>query len=145
MYKEIKPGMMKYGIIANIKKDLYTDEEGMLRRGTKAFPAGRKVFLSRYIWEDGVVCLGLNRYKSRYSEALVPWNMIENVRCAKIFNTRVLWCMVDYGEFPDKWWTHNKEDETKSKDFAGIINQILAGNTDLLAKHLEEIAKPYYS
>ena len=144
MYKEIKPGMMKYGIIANIKKDLYTDEEGMLRRGTKAFPAGRKVYLSRYINEDGVLCLGLNRFKSRYTKSNVPWNMIENVRCTKIFNTRALWLMVDYGEYPDMWWTHKKEDETRSKDFAELLNQILAGNTDLLTKHLEEREKQFY-
>ena len=67
----IKPGMIKYGVIGNIAKE-HIDENGVVRYGTASFPGGRKVYISRRLWKTGVVVMGLIRFKNRYSEEVVP-------------------------------------------------------------------------
>ena len=44
MYGDMKPGMMKHCVVANITREPHT-EDGVIRYGTKAFPGGRKVYL----------------------------------------------------------------------------------------------------
>ena len=67
----IKLGMMKYCVIGNIVME-HLDENGVLRYGTASFPGGRKVYISRRLWDNGVAVIGLNRHKSRYATETVP-------------------------------------------------------------------------
>ena len=53
----IKPGMTKYCVIGNIVME-HPGENGMTRYGTASFPGGRKVYISRWLWDDSVVVIG---------------------------------------------------------------------------------------
>ncbi len=76
MSNGIEPGMMKYCVVGNIVME-HLVENGVLRYGTASFPGGRKVYISRRLWSNGVVVIGLNRYKSRYATETVPLAWIE--------------------------------------------------------------------
>lgn len=100
MGNDIKPGMMKYCVIGNIVME-HPDKDGITRYGTASFPGGRKVYISRRLWGNEVVVLGLNRHKSRYTTETVPLAWIDNIRFSKTFDPKVLDLMRNTDEFPD--------------------------------------------
>ncbi|WP_405375485.1 hypothetical protein [Pseudobutyrivibrio sp.] len=144
MFKEILPGMMKYCVIGNITKEEHVDEEGNSRQGTKVFPPGRKVYLSRRIWKDEIVVLGLNRYKTGYALDLVPLDFIENIRFSKSFNPKVLAHMVTSDEYMDMWWSYQKEDEVGARNFTDMLIRIQAGETELLEAYYRDVMYQFY-
>lgn len=143
MNNEIKLGMMKYCVIGNIVKE-YTDENGILRHGTKCFPGGRKVFITRRLWEDGVLVMGLNRYKSKYVYENVPLSCIENIRFSKTFKPRILEEMKFTNEFPDEWWMYKEEDRIGAMEYADTLNRVKVGDREAFEKYKCEIMSIYY-
>ena len=129
----IKPGMMKYCVIGNIVMS-HPDENGVIRYGTRSFPGGRKVYISRYLWEDGITVMGLNRYKSRYAFERIPLEWIENIRFAKAFEPRVLEIMTNTDEFPDMWWLYKEADRVGAMEFAERLNRLKAGIQEACGK-----------
>ncbi len=138
----IKPGMMKYCVIGNIVKE-HVDENGILRHGTASFPGGRKVYISKDLWEDSVFVLGLNRYKSRYVYDRIPLDRIESIRYSKTFKPRVLELMENNSEFLNTWWTHKDSDLEETIQFVRTINRIKAGDRLALEEYLRKFAEQY--
>ena len=121
MRTDIKPGMMKYCVIGNIVM-AHPDKNGVIRYGTASFPGGRKVYISRYLWENEVTVMGLNRYKNRYVFERIPLAWLENVRFAKTFKPGVLKSMSNTDEFPDMWWLYKEEDRVGALEYARRLN-----------------------
>ena len=143
MDSRIKPGMMKYCVVGNIVME-HPDKDGVTRYGTASFPGGRKVYISRRLWDDEVVVMGLNRHKSRYTIEAVPLAWIENIRASKSFSPRVLELMTNTEEFPDMWWLYKEEDKTGSEEYAHILNRVKAGETTALDQYNREVMERFY-
>lgn len=143
MDNRIKPGMMKYCVIGNIVKE-HSGKDGITRYGTASFPGGRKVYISRRLWENEVVVLGLNRYKSRYVKECVPLAWIENIRFSKTFNTKVLERMTNTDEFPDMWWLYREKDRIGAAEYAKILNRIKSGDKEALEQYNRDVMEQYY-
>lgn len=138
----IKPGMMKYCVVGNIVKE-HLDENGMTRYGTAAFPGGRKIYISRRLWDDGVVVMGLNRFKSRYAFETVPLALIENIRFSKTFSSKVLELMRNDSEFPDMWWLYKEEDKIGATEFAQLLNRIKSGDSDAYEQYKRNVMERF--
>ncbi len=139
----IEPGMMKYCVIGNIVME-HTDENGITRYGTAAFPGGRKVYISRRLWNDGVVVMGLNRYMSRYDIETVPLAWIENIRVSKTFGSKVLELMTNTDEFPDMWWRYKEEDKIGATEYAQILNRVKAGDKEAFDQYNRDVMERFY-
>ena len=134
MDNRIKPGMMKYCVIGNIAAE-HTDENGITRYGTAAFPGGRKVYISRRLWEDGVIVMGLNRFRSRYAMEVVPLAWIENIRFSRTFDRRVLNFMAYNLEYADMWWSYKDEDKIGAAEYAQSLNRVKSGDKEAFEQY----------
>lgn len=144
MANGIKPGMMKYCVIGNIVME-HPDKDGIIRYGTASFPGGRKVYISRRLWGDKVVVLGLNRYKSRYAMENVPLAWIENIRLSRTFDPQVLDLMSNTGEFPDMWWLYKEADRIGATEYAQILNRVKGGDKVALEQYTQGVMERFYS
>ena len=140
MEEKIDRGMMKYCVIGNIVKE-HDDEDGKRRYGTACFPGGRKVYISRRLWEnEEVTVMGLNRFMNKYALERVPLALIDNIRFSKTFNTHVLELMRnDYFESEDMWWLYKDEDKTGAMEFAKLLIRVKTGNKDALEQYMEDV------
>ena len=143
MSNDISPGMLKYCVIGNIVKE-YLDIDGVTSYGTASFPGGRKVFISRRLWGEEVVVMGLNRHKSRYATETVPLALIENTRFSKTFNHKVIELMRNSDECPDMWWLYKEEDRIGAKGYAQILNRVKAGDKETLDKYNREVMSQFF-
>ena len=114
----------RYCVVGNIKTE-YTDANGVVRHGCRCFPGGRKVYLSNRLWvSDGeVTVMGLNRFKSKYELDRVPLDIIENIRCRRIYKPRVLELMNDH-ETKDMWWGNSAADRRKAERYVSVCLQV---------------------
>lgn len=144
MANGIKPGMMKYCVIGNIVME-HPDKDGIIQYGTASFPGGRKVYISRRLWGDKVVVLGLNRYKSRYAMENVPLAWIENIRLSRTFDPQVLNLMSNTGEFPDMWWLYKEADRIGATEYAQILNRVKGGDKVALEQYTQGVMERFYS
>lgn len=144
MANGIKPGMMKYCVIGNIVME-HPDKDGVIRYGTASFPGGRKVYISRRLWGDKVVVLGLNRYKSKYAMENVPLAWIENIRLSRTFDPQVLDLMSNTGEFPDMWWLYKEADRIGATEYAQILNRVKGGDKVALEQYTQGVMERFYS
>lgn len=143
MSNGIEPGMMKYCVVGNIVKE-HLVENGVLRYGTASFPGGRKVYISRRLWSNGVVVIGLNRYKSRYATETVPLAWIENIRFSKVFNPEVLEIMTNTDELPDMWWLYKNADKVGAAEYAQILNRVKSGDKEAFEQYSQEVMERFY-
>ena len=108
----------KYCAVGNIKKS-HIDDNGIIRYGTPAFTGGTKVYLCGKVWDrshDQITVIGLSR-RRKYQVIDTKIELIENVRCGKVYRKRVLDIMSDY-EFWHCWWGNEKEDKEGTAEFA---------------------------
>ena len=106
----------RYCVVGNIKGEHYND--GSLRYGTAAYSGGIKVYLCGKLWNDSdktISVIGLNRFK-RYAVNDVPVDLIENVRCQRVYRPKLLEIMSDW-EFDDCWWGTSDVDRDSTKVF----------------------------
>ncbi len=105
----------KYCVVGNIVKT-HIDDAGILRNGTPAYRGGAKVYLCGKYWSpllETITVIGLSRGKHFYVHD-VPANLIENVRCSRVYNPAIVELMDDW-EFHDCWW-QNTLDEKKATE-----------------------------
>ena len=134
---------MKYCVTGNISKEPHTDDSGVVRYGTADFTGGRKIYISRRLWKDEVVVLGLNRFR-RYVTATVPLALIENIKATRSFKPEVIAYMTNSHEFPDMWWLYKEEDRIGSVEYAEVLKLVKAGDKEALHKYNEEVMYRYY-
>ena len=92
-------------------------EDGIIRRGTSAFPPKAKVYLCGKNWNKNytIPVIGLTRGK-RYECLCVPVKTIENVRFSRVFTPAVLYMMADF-ECSTSWWERTANDKREIKKF----------------------------
>ena len=82
-----------WGLIGNIVEEHEYGEDHEIRRGTKQFSAGTKVFLSCSHWGDGyenVNVIGKARNSRRYIQVVMRRKCITNFRMQKVYKPVVL-------------------------------------------------------
>ena len=108
----------RYCVVGNIV-ETHIDENGILRYGTVAYSGGTKVYLCGRFWEKDwgkISVLGKTRGSRRYQVTDVLPELLENVRCQKVYRPVILTFM-DYFEFTDCWWGNTPEDKAATEDF----------------------------
>ena len=113
----------RYGVAGNITKTHF-DEQGILRYGSRAFCGGAKVYLSGKYWTKGqstIGAIGLNRYKRVVYED-VPTELIENVRCTKVYKPSAL-NLMNHWEFSDCWWDNSAASKKDTMRFVELWNE----------------------
>ena len=143
MDSTIKPGMMKYCVIGNVVKEHF-DEDGNIKYGTASFPGGRKVYITRRLWGNEVVVMGLNRFKSKYVYEKVPLAWIENIRFSRTFDPGIMKLMSNNDEFPDTWWSYKEEDRVGAEEYAQILNRVKAGDKAALDQYNQDFMYRFY-
>ena len=137
--------MMKYCVIGNIVKE-HVDNAGILRYGTRSFPGGRKVYISRRLWGDvgEVTVMGLNRYKNRYSFERVPLNLIDNIRSTRTFEQGVVKLMQNDTEYEDMWFLYKEEDKVKAEEYVRILNLVKLGDKTAFNQYYRDYMYRFY-
>ena len=82
----------RFGVVGNIVGE-HTDSEGNVYYGTKTFTPGTKVYLDGKYWSeewDTISVIGRNRF-GRIVCDRVDVDIIENVRCQRIYKTFIPW------------------------------------------------------
>lgn len=113
----------RYGVAGNITKNHY-DAQGILRYGSSAFCGGAKVYLCGKYWtkdQNTIGVIGLNRYK-RVVFHDVPTELIENVRCTKVYKPSVLKLMGNF-EFAHCWWDNSAAAKKETRRFVEMWNE----------------------
>lgn len=114
----------KYCVVGNIVKTRI-DENGILRYGTSAFTGGTKVYICGKYWNETaetITVIGLDRFKE-YSVSYVPPNTIINVRCPRVYKTKVLQFM-NNPEYWDCWWGNTKMEKKSAELFVEKWNKL---------------------
>lgn len=113
----------RYGVVGNITKTHY-DAQGILRYSTSAFCGGTKVYLYGKYWtrERGTIgVIGLSRSKRFIFTDVAP-ELIENVRCTKVYKPSVLELMGNC-EYSDYWWDNSVAAMKETKRFVEEWNK----------------------
>lgn len=137
--------MMKYCVIGNIVKE-HVDNAGILRFGTRSFPGGRKVYISRRLWGDvgEVTVMGLNRYKTSYSLERVPLKLIDNIRCSRTFEQGVVRLMQNDSESENMWFLYRDEDKAKAEEYVRILNLVKLGDMTAFNQYYRDYMYRFY-
>ena len=112
----------KYCVVGNIVRT-HLDDSGVLRYGTLTYSGGTRIYLEGKYWspEDSkITVVGQCRGK-RFLVDRVPVELIENVRCSRVYKPRVLEIM-NYWEFEDLWWHNTTEDKRETEAFVSDWN-----------------------
>lgn len=107
----------RYAAVGNVVKNRI-DENGILRHGTKEFPAGAKLYLFGKYWDksfEDISVIGFDRHK-RYRVVDLSYEYIENLRIQRVYKPKVLEIMNSF-EFEHVWWSNTEEDIKNIQDF----------------------------
>ena len=107
----------KYCVVGNIAKR-HIDKDGIPRYGTLAYTGGTKVYLCGKCWDGNtpqISVLGLNRC-GKFQLHDIPVELIENVRCKRVFKPSILRIM-DNWEFANCWWHNTNADRIAAREF----------------------------
>ena len=77
---------------ANVKKDILFGEEHTLRKGTKHFRGGAKVYIADAYWGmcDSVTVIGHHRSSGRYVKIDMHVKHLENFRLQLVYSPKVI-------------------------------------------------------
>jgi hypothetical protein len=96
-------------------------EEKMMRKGTKQFPPGAKVYCFPALWVDGyenIKVIGKPRKSRRLITVVMRSALITNWRLKKVYDPEVITLMLT-----QKGWTNADEDKMKIERLAASLKE----------------------
>ena len=102
-----------WGLVGNIKQTREYGESHEIRKGTKNFSGGAKVFIAPVQWGDGgenVVVIGVPRYSKRNIEIIIRSKDIENYRLKKVYKPEIIKLMCSSEHH---WWNDTEQDRDR--------------------------------
>lgn len=96
-------------LVGNIVKEHPFGEEKEIRKGTKQFSVGTKVFLAPVQWGDGyerVIVIGIARGSRKYIEIVMQKKYIEIFRLQKIYKPTIVKRMINS---ENVWWSDSDD------------------------------------
>lgn len=88
-YKTEEPEWV-WALVGNIVEEHEYGPDHEIRKGTKHFAPGTKVFLSKYGYDNGIPVIGHPRHGKNYITVFVKYNQIENHRLQKVYKPEIL-------------------------------------------------------
>lgn len=79
-----------WALVGNIVEEHKYGPEHEVRKGTKHFGPGTKVFLSKYGYDSGIPVIGHPRHGKNYITVFVKYDQIENYRLQKVYKPEIL-------------------------------------------------------
>lgn len=113
----------RYTLVGNIVKEHEYGENKEIVSGTKKYKGGTKVYLAPIQWGDGyeyVVTIGKIRYAFRYIETIVNCKYIENFRCKKVYDSKIIKKM-NLSKY--RWWGISDDVQEEIKKLADSLNE----------------------
>jgi len=113
----------RWCLVGNVVAERLHGEDGELRRGTKLFPGGTKVYYRSAYWGMGAECvtvLGLSRRPRRWITATVRRCHLENWRAQLVYAPRVLQELRDGA---DEHGDDVHGDEGEARALAGVMTR----------------------
>jgi hypothetical protein len=107
-------------LVGNVKMEYVWGEEKIVRRGSKLFPPGAKLYCFPSQWGDGyenIMVIGKPRRTGRLITIIMRSERIENWRVKKVYDKRVLERM------KGKTWADRFCDEEIIRRFAESLNK----------------------
>ena len=100
-------------VVANVVNEHPVGENKEIKRGTKHFPAGAKVYCFPALWGDGyeqIKVVGHHRGSHKLITLVMPSNLLENWRVKMVYSPQVIERLQEY-------W----DDSVESKEMATNI------------------------
>ena len=100
-------------LVGNIVEEHEFGEEHEIKKGTKQFSSGTKVYLAPVQWGDGyekVIVIGIARGSRKYIEVVMQKKYIENFRMQKVFKPTIMKRMIESENY---WWSDSDDDREK--------------------------------
>ncbi len=99
-------------LVANVRAQRPSGPGGVeVRRGTKHFASGTKVYCFRPLWGDGyekILVVGLSRRSRRYIAVVVSWRALTNWRAKLVYSPAVQRRMLRLVQ--EHWWDRTLTD-----------------------------------
>ena len=115
----------RFCVVGNIIYS-HTDNDGVLRYGTKAFTGGTKVYLNGKTYMQGVKnieVIGRNRFGRTITE-FIPLDYIENIRTQRVYKPVVLEIMAYLEAIEgDKWFGRTAANRKEAELFVMKIKK----------------------
>ncbi|MCM1579610.1 MAG: hypothetical protein NC078_12520 [Ruminococcus sp.] len=114
----------RWCLVGNICGEHEFGEEHEIRRGTKHFSPGTKVYLyPPYggMAHENIVAVGIGKQWRKIIEVVIRTKYAENFRCRKCYKPSVLKRMANSGYC--RWWGNSDEDEKEVREFAESFNR----------------------
>ena len=111
-----------WGLVGNIKQEREYGEEHEIRKGTKRFSGGAKVYIAPVQWGDGgenVVVIGVPRYRKSNIEIITRSKYIENYRMKKVYKPEVINLMC---ASKHHWWNDTDHDRREIIKYLEYLN-----------------------
>ena len=111
-----------WGLVGNIKQEREYGEEHEIRKGTKRFSGGAKVYIAPVQWGDGgenVVVIGVPRYSKGNIEIVTRSKYIENYRMKRVYKPEVINLMC---ASKHHWWNDTDHDRTEIIKYLEYLN-----------------------
>lgn len=106
-------------VVANISEHIPFGPRGdEIRRGTKHFSAGTKVYCYPPLWGDGyenVKVIGHHRGSRQYAEMIVPARSLSNCRAKLVYTPFLL-------DHLSGHWDETKESKKRAEELADLVN-----------------------
>ena len=140
-YKEIKAEEPEWvwALVGNIKEEHEYGENHEIKKGTKQFGPGTKVYLSEGHWGDGyemINVIGKPRHSRNYIAVVMKRNNIQNFRMQKVYKPAILQRMKENNE---NGWGGFWDNSQKSR--LGIIEYLEFLAPDEAIKEMQLLAE----
>ena len=102
-----------WALVGNIVNEHKYGEEKDIKKGTKHFSPGTKVYLAPASWGDGyerIHVIGIRKGNRKYIEIVMQTKYIENIRMQKVYKPAIVKRMIN----SENLWWGDSDDDRKS-------------------------------
>lgn len=103
-------------VVANIVENIPFGAEHRIRKGTKHFSPGTKIYCYPPLWDiwNNVQVIGRHRGSRQFATMVINLNWLENCRVKLVYEPHILRAFSDY-------WDGTKESKKRAENLLGII------------------------
>lgn len=109
-FKDKEEQPWAWALVSNAIDDHEFGEEHEIRRGTKHFFPGAKIYVAPIQWGDGfesIPVIGRYRYNHKFKQVVMKSKQLTNFRLQKVYNPTVLETMESSKYY---WWSNSTDD-----------------------------------
>ena len=99
-----------WALVGNIVEEHEFGEDHEIKKGTKHFSGGTKVYIAPVQWGDGyerIIVIGKKRGNRNYAEVIMQSKYVENFRIQKVYKPVIVKRMLNSENI---WWSDSEDD-----------------------------------